>query len=240
MQNTAALKEEYFKWHSHNLNMNLEMLVFGHSGYPVIIFPTTMGRYFESKDFKLIESARWFLEQGKIKIFCPDSIDKHSWYNKDIHPADRVRNHIWYDKAILEEVVGNIRHESPTGKVAVAGCSFGGYHAANFAFRHPDVVSHLISMSGAYDIKSFLDGYYDDNVYFNNPMDYLPGLNHGDLWQMKIILGTSEWDICMEANVQLSNILKQKNINHWLDMRGWEKHDWELWRKMFPHYLSQL
>ena len=58
------------------------MLIFGHSGYPLVIFPTTMGRYFESKDFKLIESVRWFLEQGKVKIYCPDSIDRHSWYNK--------------------------------------------------------------------------------------------------------------------------------------------------------------
>ena len=141
---------------------------------------------------------------------------------------------------ILEELVGNIRHESPTAKVAVAGCSFGGYHAANFAFRHPDVVSHLISMSGAYDTKSFLDGYYDDNVYFNTPMDFLPQLNSSDLYQLKIILGTSEWDICKAPNEQLSHLLNQKGIAHWLDMRGWQKHDWGLWREMFPHYLSLL
>lgn len=240
MQNRAALKEEHVKWYSPTLNMNMEMLVFGHAGYPLIIFPTTMGRYFESKDFKLIESARWFLEQGLIKIYCPDSIDKHSWYNKKIHPAERVKNHTWYDKMILEEVVANIRHESPSRKIAVAGCSFGGYHAANFAFRHPDVVSHLISMSGSFDIRSFLDDYYDENVYFNNPIDYLPNLQHPALHQLKIILGTSEWDICKEPTLQLSNILHQKGIAHWLDMRGWQKHDWGLWREMFPHYLSKM
>ncbi len=48
-------------------------------------------------------------------------------------------------------------------KVAVAGPSFGGFQAANFAFRHPGKVSHLMSMSGSFDIRSFLDGYYDDN-----------------------------------------------------------------------------
>ncbi|MDV7399400.1 hypothetical protein RZS08_48760, partial [Arthrospira platensis SPKY1] len=108
----------------------------------------------------------------------------------------------------------------------MAGASFRGFHAANFAFRHPELVSHLFTMSGSFDIKSFMDGYYDDNVYFNNPVDFLPGLNHPDLWKMKIVLGTSEWDICLEANKRLSGILKNKGVEHWLDIRGWQPHDW--------------
>lgn len=216
------------------------MLVYGHAGYPVIIFPTTMGRYYESKDFKLIESVSWFLEQGLIQIYCPDSMDMHSWYNKSIHPADRVKNHNWYDQFILNEVVHNIRTEKSIPKVCVAGASFGGYHAANFAFRHPESVSHLFSMSGAFDVKSFMDGYYDDNVYFNNPVDYLPDSNHPDLWQMNIVLGAGEWDICLEANKTLSGILNNKGIKHWFDIRKWAEHDWPIWRDMFPHYLSLI
>lgn len=220
--------------------MDIEMLVFGHQGYPVIIFPSTMGRYHESKDFGLIETARWFVERGFIQIFCPDSIDKHSWYNKSAHPADRIKNHIWYDKMIHEELVPRIRTNTPGGKIAVSGASFGGYHAANFAFKHPEVVSHLFTMSGAFDIKSFLDGYYDENAYFNNPVDFLPGSNHPDLWKMNIVLGTSEWDICLPANENLSTILNQKGIKHWFDKRGWKEHDWPLWKEMFPHYLSLI
>ena len=234
------MREEYFKWFSPNLGMDIEMLVHGHRGYPVIIFPSTMGRYFESKDFGLIESARWFIDRGFMQIFAIDSIDKHSWYNKQVHPAQKVQNHIWYDKMVLEEIVPKIRWNTESGKVAVAGASFGGFHAANFAFRHPEVVSHLFSMSGAFDIKSFMNGHYDNNVYFNNPIDYLPGLNHPDLWKMNIVLGTSEWDICLAANQHLSGILSQKGVNHWLDLRGWQEHDWPLWKEMFPHYLSLI
>ncbi len=104
------MKEEHHKWYSPILNKEIEMLVFGHAGYPVILFPTTMGRYYECKDFKLIESAAWFLEQGIVQIYCPDSINDMSWYNKEIHPAERVKNHMWYDKFILEEVVNSICH----------------------------------------------------------------------------------------------------------------------------------
>src|SRR6266699_259507 len=55
------------------------------------------------------------------------------------------------------------------GGVAVCGASLGAYHAANIAFRHPDAVSHLISLSGSFDVSSFFDGYHDDNIYFNSP-----------------------------------------------------------------------
>lgn len=234
------MKEEYFKWYSPSLSMEIEMATYGHAGYPVIIFPSTMGRYYESKDFGLIESVRWFVERGIIQIFCPDSIDKYSWYNKAIHPELRVKNHIWYDQMVLNEIVHRVRHHSPSGKVAVAGCSFGGFHACNFAFRHPNVVSHLFSMSGAFDIKSFLDGYYDDDVYFNNPMDFVSGLSNYDLGHMSIVLGTSEWDICLDANQKMSHLLHSRQIPHWYDMRGWQSHDWPMWREMFPHYISLM
>jgi len=234
------LKEEYIKWYSPNLGTEIETLVFGHAGHPVIIFPSTKGRHHEAKDFKLIESVRWFVEQGMVKIYCPDSMDAHSWYNRSVHPADRVKNHLWYDKFILEEIVDPIRRNHGYQKVAVAGASFGGFHAVNFAFRHPDRVSHLFSMSGAYETKSFMDGYYDDNVYFTSPMDYMPNNNHPDLWKMRIVLGVGEWDICLKANQDLSALLNSKNIPHWYDLRKWAKHDWPLWNQMLPHYLSLI
>ena len=95
-------------------------------------------------------------------------------------------------------------------------------------------------MSGAFDIRDQLDGYYDDNVYFNNPVDYLPNMNHPDLYNIKIILGTSEHDICLGANLRMSEILKNKGIDHWLDNRPNASHDWPIWREMFPHYLSLM
>ena len=232
--------EEYKKWYSHNLNADFELLAFGHSGYPILLFPTSMGRYFENKDFKMIDSISWFIEEGKIKVYCVDSIDRLSWYNKDIQPADRVKNHIWYDKLLLEEVSPLMRQETGHSKIIAAGCSFGGYHAANFAFRHPWLVSHLFSMSGAFDIKGQLDGFYNDDVYFNNPVDFVPNDNNPELWNMKIVLGTSDRDMCRGDNERLSDILNQKGIQHWLDIRKNANHDWPIWRQMLPDYLSQL
>lgn len=234
------MKEEYFKWYSPHLNRDVEMLVFGHGGYPVVVFPTSKGSFHENKDMGLIGSAHWYLEQGMIQIYCPESNDSQSFYNKSIHPHDRIQNHVAYDKMICHELVERIRLNTSAAKVALAGCSFGGYHAANFAFRHPGYVSHLFSMSGVFDIRDFMDGYQQDDIYYNCPLEYLHGLNDGELWNMGIVLGTSNWDICFDANLKLHEVLKSKNVSHWLDVRQDRQHDWPLWREMFPHYLSLI
>ena len=35
----------------------------------------------------------------------------------------------------------------------------------------------VIAMSGVYDLKTYSDGYWDEQVYFNSPIHYLE--NHG-------------------------------------------------------------
>jgi esterase/lipase superfamily enzyme len=232
------MQEEYIKWYSPNLSRDFDMLTFGHAGQPVILFPTSKGRYYENKDFKLIDSVADFIDAGKMKIYCPDGIDEWSWYSKDIHPADRVKNHMWYDKMLHEEVVSRALNETGYGKIVTAGCSFGGYHAANFAFRQPWLVSHMFSMSGAFDITGQLDGFYNEDVYYNNPVDFLPNDHNPGLWEMNIVLGTTDQDICRGYNEHLSEILSRKGINHWLDMRHDALHDWPIWRTMFRDYAT--
>ncbi|WP_192904059.1 hypothetical protein [Arachidicoccus ginsenosidivorans] len=98
------MKEAYHKWYSPNLQEDAEMLVFGYAGRPVVLFATSMGRYFEAKDRGLIDSVQWFIENGDITVYCPANIDHRSWYNKEIHPDQRAQAQQSYDQFILEEV----------------------------------------------------------------------------------------------------------------------------------------
>jgi esterase/lipase superfamily enzyme len=232
--------ENYYKWHSPALGREIEMQVFGAKGMPVIAFPTSMGRYNQNKDFKLIESAAWFIDNGLIKVYCIDSIDELSWYNKEVHPSTRAYNHSCYDNMIHNELVPRAKAETGHQKVITAGCSFGGYQAANYAFKHPENVAAMISMGAKFSIIDQVDGYYDDTIYYNNPPDFMPANFHPDLWNMKIFLGTAEGDMCLESNQEMSQILQSKGIDHWLDVRSWGGHDWPIWREMFPHYLSLI
>jgi len=110
--------------------------------------------------------------------------------------------------------------------------------------RHPDLISHAVSMGGAFDIHQFLNGYYDENCYFNCPPDFLPGLN--DEWYLsryrnhtRFVLATGERDICLAANQQLGGIMQQKRIPHWLDIWGNETgHDWPWWQQMAVKYFG--
>lgn len=237
------MKEDYVRWYTPHLERDLEMLVFGHAGVPVIAFPTSAGRYYQSKECRLIDSVAPFIDDGRIKIYCPDGIDEESWSNYWVPPAERVKAHLAWERAILD-LIDRACAETGASKVAVAGCSFGGYHAANLAFRHPERVSFMISMGGAFDIRQLLHGYYDQDCYFNNPVDYLPGLDDPKLLDpirsMGIVLSTGEWDICREANLRLSGILDQKGIAHWLDVRPGAVHDWPVWRETFPLYISKI
>lgn len=234
------MTEQYIKWHSPYLGRSFQMLVFGDRGMPVVLFPTSMGSYVEHKHRGMVDAAHWFVRQGLVKIYCPDSIDAESWYDSGVAPSVRVYNHTRYDALILKEVVVRAQEETGYERVVMAGCSFGGYHAANFAFRHPELVSYMFSMSGLFDISFRMDGYYDDHVYYNNPVDFMVGNEDPKLWEMGIVLGVAETDICRSDNERFSGLLSSKGIPHWLDIMPGTTHDWPTWLEMFPRYLGQI
>ena len=238
------MKEDYHKWHSYYLNREFEMLVFGHEGRPLVLFPASRARYYQAKDEGLISAVSHLIESGKIKIYCPDSVDSESWYNYSIHPSDRVKNHNGYECLIIKDVIEFAKHETGAEKVGVAGCGFGAYHALNIALRHPDMIDSIISLDGSFDIKRFIYGYYDDNCYFNSPLDYLPGLQ--DEWyierirSMNINFGIGEYDKHLWENKRISGLLASKNINHNFEVIEGRECDWNLWRDLFSRYLERL
>lgn len=220
----------------------MELLVFGHGGAPVIVFPTSMGRFYDYENRGMIDAVRSKYENGELQAFCVDSVDVESWYNKAVHPRERVLRHEVYERYLLEEVIPFIETRAKGRRLGVTGCSFGGYHSINFAFRHPDLVSWCISMGGAADIKQFLNGYYDEHCYYNNPPDYVANLT--DPWfldrirAMRIVLATGETDICLDDNERMSAVLAAKGVPHDLDVwRDGTGHDWHWWRDMARKFL---
>ena len=100
---------------------------------PLVLFPTSFGRHSQNKDFGLTDAIAGYVDSGKITIYCPDSIDLESFYNKQIHPADRMRTHNAYERVITHDVFDLARRECSVSRVAVCGASLGAYHAANIA-----------------------------------------------------------------------------------------------------------
>ncbi|HKS97112.1 MAG TPA: alpha/beta hydrolase-fold protein [Terriglobia bacterium] len=238
----SGIHRQYIRRPSAALGRDMEMLVFGHAGARVLAFPTSMGRFFDWEDRGLVGALGERLEQGFIQLFCVDSVDSESWYNKSITPHDRAVRHTQYDQYLVTEVLPFTREINSNPFVIAAGPSFGAYHAANFAFRHPEHVNRLLGMSGYYDIKRFTEGYSDDAVYFNNPCDFL--MHEHDaarleaLRRLDIILATGRTDSGCENNFYLSGILWSKNV--WHALRLWDgfAHDWPYWQEMLKLYIG--
>jgi len=236
------MRRDYIKWYSPSLHRDMELLAFGERGFPAVVFPTSGGRFWEYEDRGMIHALASKIERGELQIICADSVDRESWYNRGIHPADRVHRQNAFDAYLTRELVPFVRDRTSWPQMATTGCSFGGYHAINFALRHPDIVTYAVSMSGAFNTpQQFLDGYYDQNAYFHAPLDYLPNLNdHNQLEQMRrnyYVLAVGNHDQLFDQNVKLAHELGSKKIPHILDVWEGFGHDWPWWHQMAKKFF---
>lgn len=231
-------KTEQTHYYSNILDASVEVEITGHYGYPILMFPTSKGSYLQNRDFGLNESVNWLVEQGKIKLYNIQTNDEASLYNKNILPQEKIRRYELFIQFLRQEYLPYIQNLHQTHRVAVGGASFGGYHASNFAFRFPDLVSHLFCLSGAFTIRNFMADYTDDLVYYNSPREFMKNDEAWKFRHMHIVLSTSDEDICLEPTREMAGILREKGINHWYDEQKWTKHDWPLWRMMFPVFMG--
>jgi esterase/lipase superfamily enzyme len=219
----------------------MELLEFGHGGFPVVVFPTSYGRFYEYEERGMIAALSPKLERGDLRVYCVDTVDQESWYNHHAHPADRLHRQNAYDAYLAIELAGFVRHRSGWDRMGSTGCSFGGYHAVNFALRHPDLVTYAVSMSGAFDIpQRFLGSFYNDDAYFNAPLDYLPNLGGWPLERMRsnyYVLATGNHDPLFDQSVKLAHWLGTKQIPHNLDVWQGFGHDWPWWHQMAAKFF---
>src|SRR5262245_6217806 len=166
-------------WHSSNLNIEMPLVAYGHDGYPLLMFPTAAADFLEYERFHLVESIRPFIDAGQIRAYSINSVNRYSLLNEQMPPHLKAELLTLYDRYITDEVLPLIHKDTGNHdtRVLTTGASLGAFLAANTYFRHPDAFRGVIAMSGSYDITSYLQGFYDDNVYFNNPVDYLSSLN---------------------------------------------------------------
>jgi esterase/lipase superfamily enzyme len=242
------MRREITSWYSHNLNMDMPLVAYGHAGPALLMFPTAAADYLEYERFHLVDAIKPFIENGQIRAYSINSVNRYSLLNKESHPGWKVEMLSRYDKYITDEVLPLIRNEcGADAKPLTTGASLGALLAANTYFKHSDKFRGTIAMSGAYDIYNYLEHYFDDNVYYNNPAMYLknldddyhlPRLRQAD--SIVIVTGSGAFE-APDRSRDLSNLLHSKGIPHVLDIWGHDvNHDWVWWRKMLPYYLEKF
>jgi len=228
--------------------MEMPLVAYGHAGQTLLMLPTAAADYLEYERFYLVDAVKPFIDAGRIRAYSINSVNRYSLLNEQMPPKLKAELLTRYDRYIVDEVLPLIRNENgPDARPITTGASLGAFLAANEYFKHPDLFRGVIAMSGSYDIRSYLNGYYDDNVYFNNPADYLSNLNDGHYLPLlrqansiHILSGQGAYEDPKRSR-QLSDILKSKGIPHTLDLWGADvNHDWPWWRKMLPHVLGRI
>jgi esterase/lipase superfamily enzyme len=226
----------------------MELLVFGHSGAKVLVFPTRGGRFYEYEDMRVVDSLREKIELGHLQLYCVDGVDCESLYCWWAHPHGRIQRQMAYEEYILNEVLPFMQSKNDHECVISHGCSLGAFQAANIAFRHPHLFKKLVAFSGRYDltltVESFDDlfsGYYCDDIYYHTPTHFLPNLGCDwrlqGLREMDIVLVIGEDDPFRENNQHLSAILNSKGVSHQLLLWEERAHRGYYWRRMAPLYL---
>lgn len=233
-----------------SLGMNLELVVYGHGGKPVLVFPSQNGKAPDFDNFHMIDTVGQRVDQGQLQFFAIDSVDERSVSADWMNPYDRIRIYeAWYN-FVIDVMIPRIREINGSGeKLLVTGVSMGAYHAGNFFFRRPDVFDSVIALSGMYDTEDMYKGYCDEVVYANDPVKFIAGMpsDHPyiDLYnqdKIMICVGQGAWeDQLLESTRKLHRVLIDKGISAWVDYWGLDvNHDWPWWRIQFPYFISHL
>jgi len=211
------------------------VLVFGHRGRPVLVFPSQERTRYEWEEHGMVDAVADLIDGGRVKLYCVDSWDSATWSDEWLPREERARRHEAYERWVLGQVEGD--------DVIAAGVSLGAYHAANLVLRHPQRFPLALCFSGIYDVSGFGWGERGDAVYFNNPADYVPGLDASPA-SLLLVVGRGMWEDttgALEQTLRFAELLREKGIRHELDVWGEEApHDWPAWRAQLVKHLPRF
>lgn len=240
------MKREITSWFSPALQKDMPIVTYGDYGFALLLVPTAAADYLEYERFQLLDTLAPFIDSGKVKVFSVNSINTESWLNKQMIGEHKAIRQNQFNEYIYNEVIPFIRTstswETP---IITCGASFGALHSMNLFLKRPDLINGVIAMSGVYNLMEYTDGFYDEQVYYNSPMHYIPNLSdHNVLEQIRrsnnihILTGSGEYE-APDAAKEFAGVLYNKGITYELDVwnHDW-KHDWPTWRAMLPHYIS--
>jgi len=227
------------------------VIVYGHWGRPVLVFPSENGKAGDFAANGMVDAVADLVQAGRVKLYCVGSYDRHSWSNRSIPLEERARRHGAYESWIVDQVVPFI-HADCGGALDVltTGASLGAFHAANLTLRRGDLFPRALCLSGNYDPSTWHGwGEQGDALYFQNPMAYVANL-HGDHleWlrrrvRLVLVCGQGMWEDTtgsLASTRAFAGALAEKGVPHELDVWGHDvAHDWPWWRRQLAHHLHR-
>jgi S-formylglutathione hydrolase FrmB len=219
--------------------------------YPV--FYLMHGLFGNFENWPMLTDLVNYAQTYNFIIVCPEG--GNHWYTDN--PS--FEKH-FYESYLLNELIPDVekrfRVKNERTSRAIGGLSMGGYGAFKFAFRQPDLFCSAYSMSGAFDIRSFLENKENlwDELYPSVAEAYkdqdrksiddedlfklaenLAGENSESLPFLYFDCGIE--DSFLEINRKFSKLLTKLDIRHlYREFPG--GHDWIYWNRRIKSVLK--
>jgi esterase/lipase superfamily enzyme len=205
------------------IGANGTVVVHGHYGRPVLVFPSEGGSAWDYESNGMVGAVGGLVEAGRVKLYCVDAFDSS---------PDRWRYESW----IVDQVVPFIQHEvGDSHDILATGCSMGAYHSANFVLQRADLFPAAICLSGNYELGLT----HQVSQLYGDHLDWLRSRV-----SLLLVCGQGMWEDttgALESTKRLAWLLGEKGIRHELDLWGHDvPHDWPSWRAQIAHHLPRF
>jgi len=221
--------------------------------YPVLYL--LHGLYGSFENWTTLTDIIEYAKDLELIIINPEG--KNNWYTDNPNlESHRFESHIL--REIIPDAEKRFRIKKSRETRLIGGLSMGGYGAFKFAFRRPELFCYAFSMSGAFDVRAFLENRDNKWEELNQFVaEALTGLNADsikkeDLFQtaeempdesiaklprLSFDCGTD--DSLLEVNRKYSALLEKRNIKHrYTEHPG--GHGWDYWDGRIKSILKGL
>lgn len=240
------MERELYTRQSANLGTTMNVLSFGSRGYPVVIFPTKGAGCDQWEQFGMIDELSPLVDEGRIRLFCVDTVDTESWICANGNKEWRTERQESYYHYICDELLPLV-HEVCGNELRPLACGvdLGATHAAIVALRRPDLFEGCIALSGVYRTSYYFGDWMNPTLYDNDITAFLsnmePTHEYVDLYnarQLVFCVGQGPWEDGISDLRVLSEEFDRLGVSAWCDFWGFDvSHDWPWWKKQLDYFL---
>lgn len=233
--------------HSSILERDLDVVVYGKAGYPVVAFSTMSAPCTDFEDYGMIDALADLIDSEQIQLFCLSNVDDISWA-ADHHDMEwRIAMQEAYFNYLCDEALPLVHATNGSELRPLAiGVDVGATQAAILALRRPDLFQGCVALSGVYDASALMDDYMSDLVYDNSPVHFLTNMPadhpYVELYNERTLVfccGKGHWeDDSVRTQGIIDDAFRALGVNATCDYWGYDvNHDWYWWQKEMTYHL---